>query len=55
MPLAQSLDLLKDQQTAPHFRALLEKVHQQVTTGVALSDAFLGLGDSWEMGRRAPR
>ena len=45
MPLAQSLDLLKDQQTNPHFRALLEKVHQQVTTGVALSDAFLALGD----------
>ena len=45
MPLAQSLDLLKDQQTSPHFRALLEKVHQQVTTGIALSDAFLALGD----------
>jgi type IV pilus assembly protein PilC len=45
MPLAQSLDLLKDQQTSPHFRALLDKVHQQVTTGVALSDAFLALGD----------
>jgi type IV pilus assembly protein PilC len=45
MPLAQSLDLLKNQQTSPHFRALLEKVHQQVTTGVALSDAFLALGD----------
>jgi len=47
MPLAQSLDLLKDQQTVPHFRALLEKVHQQVTTGVALSDAFLALGDTF--------
>jgi type IV pilus assembly protein PilC len=45
MPLAQSLDLLKDQQTNPHFRALLDKVHQQVTTGIALSDAFLALGD----------
>jgi type IV pilus assembly protein PilC len=39
--------LLKDQQTSPHFRALLEKVHQQVTTGVALSDAFLALGDTF--------
>ena len=47
MPLAQSLDLLKDQQTNPHFRALLDKVHQQVTTGVALSDAFLALGDTF--------
>ena len=45
MPLAQSLELLKDQQTSPHFRALLDKVHQQVTTGIALSDAFLALGD----------
>ncbi len=47
MPLAQSLELLRDQQTGPHFRALLEKVHQQVTTGVALSDAFLALGDTF--------
>lgn len=47
MPLAQSLDLLKDQQTSPHFRALLEKVHQQLTTGIALSDAFLALGDTF--------
>ena len=47
MPLAQSLDLLKDQQTSPHFRALLEKVHQQLTAGIALSDAFLALGDTF--------
>jgi type IV pilus assembly protein PilC len=47
MPLAQSLELLKDQQTDPHFGALLEKIHQQVTTGVALSDAFLALGDTF--------
>jgi len=45
LPLAQSLELLKAQQTAPHFRALLDKVHQQVTTGIALSDAFASLGD----------
>jgi type IV pilus assembly protein PilC len=45
LPLAQSLDLLKAQQTNPHFKALLNKVHQQVTTGVSLSDAFLSLGD----------
>ncbi len=47
MPLAQSLDLLKNQQSNPHFKALLDKVHQQVTTGVALSDAFLALGDTF--------
>jgi len=45
LPLAQSLELLKEQQTSPHFKALLDKVHQQVTTGVALSDAFQSLGD----------
>ena len=45
LPLAQSLELLKTQQTHPHFRALLDNVHQQVTTGVSLSDAFLALGD----------
>jgi type IV pilus assembly protein PilC len=47
LPLAQSLDLLKGQQVNPHFAALLEKIHQQVTTGVALSDAFLALGDTF--------
>jgi type IV pilus assembly protein PilC len=47
MPLAQSLELLKEQQSGPHFRALLDKIHQQVTTGVALSDAFLALGDTF--------
>lgn len=45
LPLAQSLELLAKQQTAPQFKALLEKVHQQVTTGVSLSDAFASLGD----------
>jgi len=45
LPLAQSLELLKDQQANPQFRALLNKVHEQVTTGIALSDAFLSLGD----------
>jgi len=45
IPLAQALELLKDQQADPHFSQLLTKVHQQVTTGVSLSDAFLSLGD----------
>lgn len=47
LPLAQSLDLLRNQQAGSHFRALLTKVHQQVTTGVSLSDAFLSLGDTF--------
>ncbi len=45
LPLAQGLELLRNQQTNEHFKALLDKVHQQVTTGVSLSDAFLALGD----------
>jgi len=45
LPLAQSLELLKTQQTSEHFGKLLDRVHSQVTTGVALSDAFEGLGD----------
>jgi type IV pilus assembly protein PilC len=47
MPLAQSLDLLKGQQASPVFCALLNKVHQQVTTGISLSDAFLSLGETF--------
>lgn len=47
LPLAQSLELLKDQQANPSFRMMLEKVHEQVTTGVSLSDAFLSLGDAF--------
>lgn len=45
LPLAQSLELLKEQQSSLHFRNLLDRVHQQVTTGIALSDAFKALGD----------
>lgn len=47
LPLAQSLALLARQQVDPQFRAILDKIHQQVTTGVALSDAFLSLGDTF--------
>ena len=45
LPLTQGLELLRDQQSNEHFKALLDKIHQQVTTGVSLSDAFLSLGD----------
>jgi len=45
LPLTQGLELLRDQQTNEHFKALLDKIHQQVTTGISLSDAFLSLGD----------
>lgn len=45
LPLTQSLELLRDQQINEHFKALLGSVHQQVTTGISLSDAFLALGD----------
>jgi type IV pilus assembly protein PilC len=45
LPLTQGLELLRDQQANEHFKALLDKIHQQITTGVSLSDAFLSLGD----------
>lgn len=45
LPLAHGLELLRDQQSNEHFKALLDNVLQQVTTGVSLSDAFLSLGD----------
>lgn len=47
LPLAQSLELLKEQQSSEHFAALLDKVHSQVTTGISLSDAFGSLGDAF--------
>ncbi len=47
LPLAQSLELLAEQQTNAHFKAVLTKVYQQVTTGVALSDAFRSMGDAF--------
>ena len=47
LPLAQSLELLAAQQASPHFKTILNKVHQQVTTGVSLSDAFRSLGDAF--------
>jgi type IV pilus assembly protein PilC len=47
LPLAQSLELLSSQQANPRFRSLLAKIHQKVTTGVSLSDAFLSLGDTF--------
>ncbi|NOZ77861.1 MAG: type II secretion system F family protein [Acidobacteria bacterium] len=47
LPLAQSLELLAAQQTNPHFKAVLNKVYQQVTTGISLSDAFRSMGDAF--------
>lgn len=45
LPLAHGLELLRDQQSNEHFKALLDNVLQQVNTGVSLSDAFSSLGD----------
>lgn len=47
LPLAQSLELLKEQQANPVFGAVLRKIHRQVTTGVSLSDAFLSMGETF--------
>ena len=45
LPLVQSLDLLKRRVTSPVFRAILDDVHEQVRSGIALSDAFAAHGD----------
>ncbi|HEY8550379.1 MAG TPA: type II secretion system F family protein [Vicinamibacterales bacterium] len=40
MPLAQSLDILRQKVPNPTFKAVLDDVHEKVRSGVALSDAF---------------
>ena len=40
MPLVQSLDILRRNVPNPVFKAALDDVHDQVRSGVALSDAF---------------
>jgi type IV pilus assembly protein PilC len=45
MPLAQSLDLLKQRVTSPVFRRVLDDVHERVRGGMALSEAFAAHGN----------
>ena len=45
MPLVQSLDILRGRMSNPSFKAVLDDVHQQVSAGTALSDAFASHGD----------
>src|SRR5690349_20898446 len=40
MPLAQSLDILRQRVTNPTFKAVLDDVHQRVQAGSSLSEAF---------------
>jgi len=40
MPLAQSLDILKQRVNNPTFRAVLDGVYEKVVSGTSLSDAF---------------
>jgi type IV pilus assembly protein PilC len=40
MPLAQSLDILRQRVTNPTFKAVLDGVYEKVVSGTALSDAF---------------
>jgi type IV pilus assembly protein PilC len=45
MPLAQSLDILRQRVENPTFKAVLDGVHAKVQSGTALSDAFTEHGD----------
>ena len=45
MPLVQSLDILRGRMANPSFKAVLDDVHQQVSAGTALSEAFALHGD----------
>ncbi len=45
MPLAQSLDILRQRVENPTFKAVLDGVHTKVQSGTALSDAFTEHGD----------
>src|SRR6185295_5238363 len=45
MPLAQSLDILRQRVENPTFKAVLDGVYEKVQSGTALSDAFTEHGD----------
>lgn len=45
MPLAQSLDILRQRVDNPTFKAVLDGVYNKVQAGTALSDAFAEHGD----------
>ncbi len=45
MPLVQSLDILRGRVANPSFKAVLDEIHQQVSAGTALSEAFASHGD----------
>jgi type IV pilus assembly protein PilC len=45
MPLAQSLDILRQRVANPTFKAVLDTVYSKVQSGTALSDAFSEHGD----------
>jgi type IV pilus assembly protein PilC len=40
MPLVQSLDILRTRMVNPSFKAVLDDVHERVSAGAALSEAF---------------
>jgi len=45
MPLAQSLDILRQRVAHPTLKAVLDSVYEKVQSGTALSDAFAEHGD----------
>jgi type II secretory pathway component PulF len=58
MPLAQSLDILRQKLTNPAFKAILDDVYEKVRSGTALSDACNAHGSvfrrrSWPARRAA--
>jgi type IV pilus assembly protein PilC len=47
LPIVNGLDILLERQENPRFKAMLKDVRDQLTSGVALSDAFLSHGDAF--------
>jgi type IV pilus assembly protein PilC len=45
MPLVQSIEILRMRMANPSFKAVLDDIHQQVSAGTALSEAFASHGD----------
>lgn len=46
MPLVQSLDILRGRMANPSFKAVIDDIHQKVSAGTTLSEAFASHGDA---------
>jgi type IV pilus assembly protein PilC len=47
LPIVTSFETLLERQKNPRFKAILIEIRDQITSGVALSDAFLAHGDAF--------